>query len=70
MNNNKNLSQNDIALVDYLKKQLDEKKDTIGKLTIDLNSLEVQVKNSEESESKLSKKIRELTEKVNHLGIH
>ena len=63
-------SQNDIALVEFLRKQLDEKKDFISKLTSDLNSLEIQVKGSEDSESKLNKRIRELTEKVNHLGIH
>ena len=70
INPNKNLNQNDIALLEYLKKQLDEKKDIISKLTSDLNSLEYQVKNSEETEARLNKRIRDLTEKVNHLGLH
>jgi CII-binding regulator of phage lambda lysogenization HflD len=70
INLNKNLNQNDLALLEYLKKQLDEKKDIISKLTSDLNSLEYQVKNSEENEGRLNKRIRDLTEKVNHLGLH
>jgi hypothetical protein len=70
INLNKNLNQNDLALMEYLKKQLDEKKEIISKLTSDLNSLEYQVKNSEENEGRLNKRIRDLTEKVNHLGLH
>jgi hypothetical protein len=38
--------------------------------TGELNSLEYQVKNSEENEGRLNKRIRDLTEKVNHLGLH
>lgn len=70
INLNKNLNQNDLALLEYLKKQLDEKKEIISKLTGELNSLEYQVKNSEENEGRLNKRIRDLTEKVNHLGLH
>lgn len=70
LNSSKIPNQNDLALVDFLRKQLDEKKDIIFKLTNEFTSLETQVKLNEESELKLNKRIRDLTDKVNQLGIH
>ena len=64
------MSQNDYTLIEHLKKQLEEKKDLIGKLTNDLTTLEYQVKDSENNEKKLNKRIKDLTDKINHYGVH
>ena len=69
-NNNKLQSPNDVALADFLKKQLDEKKEIISSLTKELHSLEIQVKNSDESEARLNKRIVELTKKVKENDFH